>query len=256
MSLRILIACECSGTVRDAFRALGVDAWSCDTKPDVHASPFHIIGDVRDNLTGLLCLRLSAQYRKPWHAMIAHPPCTFLNAAGLHWITRGRIEADGRPRAAHQAEALQFVRDLWAAPIEHVALENPQGCINTKLPWMPRPQYVQPYYFGDDASKKTGLWRRGLPELTIDPAQHVQPRAVCRSCGHCTRAEIALGAFSLGCAHCGADAAEIAPRWSNQTNSGQNKLAPSPERGALRSVTYPGIATAMAAQWVAYLSAL
>lgn len=246
MSLRILIACECSGTVRDAFRALGVAAWSCDTSPDVHRSPFHLQADVRTILASR------------WDAMIAHPPCTFLNSAGLHWITRGRIEADGRPRAAHQAEALQFVRDLWAAPIEHVALENPQGCINTKLPEMPRPQYVQPYQFGDDASKKTGLWRRGLPELTIDPAQYVQPRAVCRDCEftHTGAIEGRHSMFSHGCPICGAEAGRIAPRWSNQTDSGQNKLAPSPERGALRAVTYPGIAAAMAAQWVAYLSKL
>lgn len=206
--MRVLIACEHSGTVREAFRAIGHDAWSCDLLPASDASPFHLVGDAREMLA------------RGWDLVIAHPPCTYINSAGLHWIPRGRIEADGRPRSIHRDEALAFVESLWRAPVARLCIENPQGCINTRLPFMPAPQYVQPYQFGDDASKKTGLWCRGLAPLVIDPANYFPPRMV-----------------------------DGKPRWSNQTDGGQNKLPPSADRGHLRAITYPGIARAMATQW-------
>jgi hypothetical protein len=204
--MKVLIACERSGVVRESFRALGHDAWSCDIEPADDGSPHHYQTDVLE-LVG-----------ENWDLMIAHPPCTYLNSAGLHWIARGRIEADGRPRAEHQAEAMAFVRALLAAPIERIALENPVGCISTHI--RPADQWIQPYQFGDDASKKTGLWLKNLPPLRTDPALFVQPRMV-----------------------------DGKPRWGNQTDSGQNKLGPSPTRAAIRARTYPGIARAMAEQW-------
>lgn len=197
---RVLVACEFSGTVRDAFRDAGWDAMSCDLLPTEAPGP-HYQGDVRDVLD------------MGWDLMIAHPPCTYLCSSGLHWNTR-------RPeRAAMTEEALAFVRMLLGAPIPRIALENPQGCIGTRI--RPASQYVQPYEFGHDASKKTGLWLKGLPPLR--PTSFVEPRII-----------------------------GDRPRWSNQTDSGQNRLAPSDTRWAERSKTYEGIARAMADQWGGY----
>lgn len=209
--VRVLIACECSGVVREAFNAYsGIEAVSCDLQPAGDGrSDFHRKCDVREILS------------EGWDAMIAHPPCTFINGDGLHWIKRGRIESDGRARIEHYREALDFVRLLLDAPVEHIALENPIGAITKEIrKWT---QKIQPYQFGDDASKATCLWLKNLPPL--QPTGYAQPRIVNGS-----------------------------PRWSNQTDSGQNKLPPSAERGKLRSVTYPGIAAAMAAQWIPLLT--
>ena len=113
--MRVLVACEFSGTVRRAFRAIGADAWSCDLLPASDLSPFHIKDDVRNHL------------REGWDLMIAHPPCTYLSVSGLHWNTR-------RPgRAAETEKALDFVRELMAAPIRAYAIENPIGCISTRI---------------------------------------------------------------------------------------------------------------------------
>lgn len=239
----VLIACECSGVVREAFNAYaGIEAYSCDLKPCTDGRvDYHIQGDVFEAIDS-----------QQWDAMIAHPPCTYINSAGLHWIPRGRIEKDGRPRRAHYVEALDFVRRLLSAPIKRIALENPAGAIGTQI--QPASQWLQPYEFGDDASKKTGLWLKNLP--TLARTHLVPPRAVCSLCGLCARnrshAEDVQRErmFSHGCPKCQAPPQKIRPRWDNQTNGGQNKLPPSEDRGHLRSITYPGIAKAMAAQWV------
>ena len=195
--MKVLIACEYSGTVRDAFIRAGHDAISCDLLPTDQPGPHHQ-GDVRELLG------------QRWDLMIAHPPCTYLTSAGLHWNTR-------RPeRAAMTLEALDFVRLLLAAPIAKIALENPVGCISSQI--RKPSQTVQPYNFGHDASKATCLWLKGLRPLQ-NTGFH-EPRMVANR-----------------------------PRWANQTDSGQNKLAPSAERWKLRSTTYAGIAAAMAAQW-------
>jgi hypothetical protein len=142
--------------------------------------------------------------------MIAHPPCTYLCSSGLHWNKR-------RPGRAEETEkALEFVRRLLDAPMPRIALENPVGCISTRI--RPYDQAIQPYQFGHDASKKTCLWLKNLPPLR--PTKMVEPRMV-----------------------------NGKPRWGNQTDSGQNKLPPSADRWAIRSETYQGIAQAMAEQW-------
>ena len=142
--------------------------------------------------------------------MVAHPPCTYLSSSGLHWNKR----VAGRP--ALTEEALAFVRELLDAPIAMIALENPIGCISSRIR---RPdQIIQPHQFGADASKATCLWLKNLPLLR--PTQLVEPRIV-----------------------------NGRPRWGNQTDSGQNRLGPSVDRWAKRSETYPGIAEAMADQW-------
>lgn len=214
--MRVLVACEFSGVVREAFMQYhGVEAMSCDMLPaEDGRDDYHYCGDVRDIIGD------------GWDLMIAHPPCTYLNSAGLHWITRGRIEPDGRPRIEHQLEALDFVRLMLSAPIPRIALENPVGCINTKIPEAPKPQYIQPYDFGEDASKKTGLWLKGLPPLLKTK----------RIPGRIVEWE-----------------SKRVERWANQTDSGQNVLPPSADRGHLRSVSYPGIASAMAEQWIPHL---
>lgn len=243
--IKILIACECSGTVRDAFRARGFHAFSCDLKPD--ESPYHFEGDVREILS------------RQWHALIAHPPCTFLCNSGVCRLAHTPPNPSpgilyGKARWDAMGQAARFFRELWQARIEHIALENPimHGHARKIIDANYR-QTIQPYHFGEDASKRTALWLKNLPPLI--GTKYFPPRAVCRTCGFCEPAavEVRERMFAQGCPECGADAAQIAPRWSNQTDSGQNKLTPSAERGALRAVTYPGIADAMAKQWGDFL---
>lgn len=141
--MRVLVACEFSGTVRDAFAAKGHDAWSCDLLPTERTGN-HFQGDVRD----ILC--------DGWDIMICHPPCTHLAVSGAAHFPAKR--ADGR-----QAEALQFVRDLLAAPIPRIALENPVSIISSEIR---RPdQIIQPWQFGHGETKATCLWLKRLPYL-------------------------------------------------------------------------------------------
>lgn len=192
--MKVLIACEYSGTVRDAFIRLGHDAMSCDLLPTDAPGP-HYQGDVREILND------------GWDLMIAHPPCTYLCSSGLHWNKR-------RPeRAAQTEEALQFVQLLLDANIPKIALENPIGCISTRI--RKPDQTIHPWQHGDPESKATCLWLKGLPLL--------EPSNV-------------LPLPESG-------------RWANQTPSGQNKLGPSADRWKIRSQTYQGIANAMAQQW-------
>lgn len=192
--MRVLVACEFSGTVREAFRARGHEAWSCDLLPTEMPGP-HIQGDVRDILGD------------GWDLMIAHPPCTYLASSGLHWNRR-------RPeRQALTDAAVVFVQTLLGAPIARIAVENPIGALSSRVR---RPdQIIHPWQFGHDASKATCLWLQGLPLLVPT--------------------EVLPGGRTA--------------RRGNQTPSGQNKLGPSPDRWKQRSLTYPGIAAAMADQW-------
>ena len=195
--LKVLVACEYSGAVRDAFLALGHDAVSCDILPTESPGP-HLQCDVLEVLD------------RGFDLMVAHPPCTFLCSSGLHWNKK-------RPeRAAKTQAAVEFVLALWRAPIERIVIENPVGCLPHYIG--KAAQWVQPHEFGHDASKKTGLWLKGLEPLA--PTELVAGRLV-----------------------------NGRERWSNQTDSGQNKLSPSPDRWKLRSTTYSGIAKAMAEQW-------
>lgn len=202
--MRVLVACECSGTVRDAFAALGHDAWSCDLKP---ASGRHIQGDVIKFLDGRL-----HEYGmigvEPWDLMIAHPPCTHLSVSGARWFETKQVE---------QRQAIWFFMALANAPIERICIENPVSIMSSQ--WRKPDQIIQPHQFGHDASKKTCLWLKNLPKL-VPTGPLIAPRMI-----------------------------NGKPRWANQTDSGQNRLGPSPERAAIRAVTYTGIAKAMAQQW-------
>lgn len=153
--MRVLVACEYSGTVRDAFRAAGHDAMSCDLLPSETPGP-HYQGDVRDVLGD------------GWDLMVAHPPCTYLAVSGMHRTARGLRD----PQLTE--DALDFVRLLLAAPIPRIALENPVSIISTRI--RKPDQIVQPWQYGHDASKTTCLWLKGLPALR--PTQLIEPRVV------------------------------------------------------------------------------
>lgn len=149
--MRVLVACEFSGTVRDAFIAAGHDAMSCDLLPSEQPGPHHQ-GDVRDILS------------EPFDLLIAHPPCTHLAVSGARWFADKRAE---------QEEALDFVRLLMDAPVPHIAIENPISVISSRIR---RPdQIVQPWQFGHGETKATCLWLQRLPKLV--PTNVVDGRA-------------------------------------------------------------------------------
>ncbi len=139
--MRILIACEYSGTVRDAFLARGHDAMSCDLLPTESPGP-HYQGDVRD----VIC--------DGWDLMVCHPPCTHLAVSGARWF---------KDKQAEQAEALEFVRFLLNAPIPMIALENPVSVISSRI--RKPDQTIQPWMFGHGETKATCLWLKNLPTL-------------------------------------------------------------------------------------------
>jgi hypothetical protein len=153
--LKVLVACEYSGRVRDAFIAQGHDAMSCDLLPTDVAGP-HYQGDIFDVIND------------GWDLMIAHPPCTYLSVSGMHWTTRGLRD----PQLTE--DALNFVQRLMDAPIAKIAVENPISVISSRIR---KPnQIISPYQFGHDASKKTCLWLKNLPLLTA--TQMIEPRIV------------------------------------------------------------------------------
>ena len=174
---------------------------SCDFLPTDVPGP-HYEGDVRDVIGD------------GWDLLIAHPECTYLCSSGLHW--NKRPEGLAIDRAGKTEAALAFVRYLLDAPIPKICVENPVGCISTRI--RKPSQYIHPHDFGEDASKKTALYLKNLPLLV--PTQHIAPRMV-----------------------------DGKPRWANQTDSGQNALPPSADRWKERSLTYQGWANAMASQW-------
>lgn len=207
--MRVLVACESSGVVRESFRARGHDAWSCDLLPADDGSVNHIQRDA---------LKVASAYH--WDLMIAHPPCTYLTVSAAWAFKDGPYHQLVKPgtlvgaaRRQARAQAFEFFMALWNAPIPHIAIENPRGFMSTF--WRAPDQTIQPWQFGNDASKATGLWLKGLPLLV--PTDVLPGGAKARR--------------------------------ANQTASGQNKLTPGPDRWKLRSVTYPGIAAAMASQW-------
>lgn len=159
--LRVLVACEFSGIVRDAFLARGHDAVSVDLEWTEVEGP-HIMGDVR------ACLNLH------WDLMLAFPPCRFLAASGSRWWSDPN-------RKLEQEKALQFVIDLLDAPIPHIALENPVGCISTRI--RKPDQYIQPYEYGHQVRKKTGLWLKHLPKLEPTKVYDGEPKDFVLSIG-------------------------------------------------------------------------
>tara|TARA_R100001082_G_scaffold5440_1_gene3749 strand:+ start:1975 stop:2556 length:582 start_codon:yes stop_codon:yes gene_type:complete len=191
MNKRVLVACEYSGRVRNAFTARGWDATSCDLLPS-DTPGRHIIGDVADLLDD------------GWDAMICFPPCTHLAVSGARWFKEKR--ADGR-----QQRALEFVRLLMDAPIPHIALENPVSIISSEI--RKPDQIVQPWMFGHGETKKTCLWLKNLPPLVPTEVVDGREQRV----------------------------------W---------KMPPSDDRWKQRSLTYAGIAEAMASQWTRHMETI
>jgi hypothetical protein len=156
--MKVLIACEFSGKVRDAFSLLGHDAWSCDLIPS-ETNGKHIIDDV------------TKHFNENWDLMVAHPPCTYLCVTGNKWM---KPEYKNRfpNREKLRKDAIDFFMSLTNAPIPHIAIENPVGIMSSI--WRKPDQYIHPYYFGDPHSKKTGLWLKNLPLLK--PTNIVKPQ--------------------------------------------------------------------------------
>lgn len=210
--MRVLVGCECSGVVRNAFRALGHDAWSCDLKPAEDASPFHIQDDVLNWL------------HAGWDLAVFHPVCRYLtNSGAKHLYLGGRKENGPDPDRWEKMQAgADFYLKLWDAPIERVAVENPiwhehaARYIQThaRRPHPKRRQFVQPWWFGHLEVKATGLALRELPPL--------RPT-------HDVRAET----FALSYA----ERAKV------------HYASPGPNREADRSRTLPGLGRAMAFRW-------
>jgi len=195
--MKVLIACEFSGIVREAFKKRGHDAWSCDLLP-TEIPGQHMQDDVLKHLN------------EGWDLMIAHPPCTHLAVSGARYFAEKLI--DGRQRAA-----LDFVKLLLNADVPHIALENPVSIISTQI--RKPDQIIQPYMFGHNTTKTTCLWLKRLPLLI--PTKIVDKG---------DRKFYASGKSS--------------PLWHAKTGGGC---------GQKRSITFQGIAEAMASQWV-YLS--
>jgi site-specific DNA-cytosine methylase len=142
--LRILVACEYSGIVRDAFAAKGHDAWSCDIL-ETEAPGNHLKGDVLNFLD------------MNWDLMVAHPPCTHLSVSGARWFTEGKKPMHLRKKA------LEFVQKLMDAPIDRICIENPVSVISSHI--READQLINPYQFGDMEYKRTCLWLKNLPRL-------------------------------------------------------------------------------------------
>lgn len=149
--MRVLVACEYSATVRDAFRALGHDAWSCDILPTDGDPRWHIEGDALEAVYG----------GGHWDLMIAHPPCTYMTNAGVTWLHKDPT------RWAKLDEGAAFFKALWDAPIERIAIENPvmHKYAKERIGGMQQTQTIQPYQFGHMEQKATCLWLKGLMPL-------------------------------------------------------------------------------------------
>lgn len=243
---RVLIGYEASGIVRRAFRALGCDAFSCDVLPARDGSPYHIEADIWE-VAG-----------DQWDAGIFFPMCTYLTVSaawafndpdfrrypgvGYHQKVRpGSLTGEARREA--RREAIQNFQQLLDLPYPK-AIENPANSFVSKA-IRPADQRIQPFHFGDDGSKITGLWLDRLPRLR--PTAFAEPRRTPRPMGSgaSDRARAADG--------CASERGDLfgsgLMRWSNQTDTGQNRLSPSDDRWLKRSETWPGIAAAMGDQW-------
>lgn len=205
--MRVLVACEFSGIVRDAFAERGHDAWSCDLLPTERPGN-HIQGDV---------LRILDQ---GWDLMIAHPPCTYLTVTGNSWFNVNRYGEKALKRIFDRHNALGFVLKCYYAPIEKICIENPVGYLSSAF--RKPDQIIQPYYFGDSYQKTTCLWLKNLPKLQHEPTT-----------------PLFEGSW--------VDRGEMVTFASGKTMS--KWYAESRGDWATRSVTFPGIAKAMAEQW-------
>lgn len=216
MKPRVLIGYSCCPLTLEAFERAGCKAWTCDLLPSRGRPDRHIQGDVWD-VAG-----------DRWDAAVFHPMCTYLTISAAWAFSDGPYHQKVKPgtlvgeaRRQARADAIENFKRLDALPYPH-AIENPAPSFVSKAHRAPD-QTIQPFQFGDDASKRTGLWIKGLPKLR--PTKRVPGRIV-----------------------------NGVERWSNQTDSGQNRLSPGEDRWLERSATFPGIAAAMGEQWGGYLA--
>ncbi|MDD4876746.1 MAG: hypothetical protein PHQ86_06445 [Dehalococcoidales bacterium] len=210
--MRVLVACEESQVVCIAFREIGHEAYSCDTQECSGGHPeWHIQDDVIKHL------------RDGWDLMIGHPPCTYISYAGTRWWND-----DGR--VYKRLEALKFFADLWTAPINKICLENPRSCASPTI--AKYSQEINPFYFGDEATKPTWLWLKNLPKL-----KHIKQTDMFDSKTHVGRGEFVYHTTIHG-------KIKGDSKWYTEAFS-----LPPEERARLRSKTFPGIAQAMAEQW-------
>lgn len=216
--MRILVACEESQATTKAFRALGHSAFSCDLLPCSGGHPeWHFQCDVFEVISA-----------GNWDMMIAHPPCTFLTVSGVQWLSHPEDKnlpfEERRPhplypnRRKDMEDSIEFVKALYNAPIERIAIENPIGLLSSK--WKKPDQIIQPWMFGDEATKATCLWLKNLPKLTPTNIVAKGERTV----------------FKSGKSH---------PKWYADALAAKTKQ----ERQSLRSKTFNGIAEAFANQW-------
>lgn len=224
MSKRVLIACEESQTVTKEFRRLGFEAYSCDLLPCSGGHPeWHFQEDIFEVIK-----------REPkFDLMICHPPCTFLTGSGVQWLSHPEDKAlpfeERRPhpkypnRRNDMIDSVEFVKALYNADIKHIAIENPVGLLSSR--WKKPDQIVQPYMFGDEATKTTCLWLKNLPLLLPTNIVGKGERTV----------------FASGKSH---------PKWYADTLA---QAKTKQERQTLRSKTFPGIAKAIAEQYGEYL---
>lgn len=235
--INILIACEESQRVCTAFRKLGFNAFSCDILPSSGGHPeWHFKCDVLEvikNKGGRLETGKKVKIKGNWHLMVAHPPCTYLAVSGAKWFyhpedknlpfEKRRPHPKFPNRAKDREEAALFFISLANADIPHIAIENPVGIMNTRFR---KPnQIVQPFWFGDRASKTTCLWLKNLPPLK--PTEMVEPGEYIE--------------FGSG------------KRLQKWYSDALTKTKTTEERRKLRSKTFPGFATAIATQWGEYL---
>ncbi len=217
-SRRVLVACEESQATTKAFRELGYDAFSCDLLPCSGGHPeWHFQCDVFEVIN------------QGWDLMVAHPPCTFLAGSGVQWLSHPDDKLlpfnDRRPhpkypdRRSDMLDSVEFVKALYGADIEHIAIENPVGLLSSR--WRKPDQIVQPYMFGDEATKTTCLWLKNLPLLEATDIVGKGERTV----------------FASGKSH---------PKWYADTLKNAKTKE---ERQTLRSKTFEGMAKAFASQW-------
>ncbi|MGR3623009.1 hypothetical protein [Pseudophaeobacter sp.] len=217
---KVLIGCETSGIARRAFEALGHDVWSCDIEAAEGGSNRHIRCDIRD---GIL--------HEGWDLLaVLHPPCTRLCRSGRRWMsgpgkwTQPKALPKGRTLEELRAEfelGVDIFTTCWSAPIDRVAIENPEmnDLATDRMPSdLPRPQMVQPFWFGEPAYKNTGWYLRGLPELT-ETQRLPEPKR----------------------------GSDVWKAWNKI-----HRMPPGPERARLRSRSFPSMMQAAAAQWSGY----
>lgn len=237
---RAIVLCEHSGSMRDALRRCGWDAYSCDLKPDDFESPYHLQCDVHD-------IDYGDHDNPTFNLIIAHPPCQYLSVVGYN-----TAKGDRKLLREHKAsEAIEFVRSIMRLPCNHMAIENPRSLIASHI--RPSDQMIQPYEYGHDAKKGTCLWLKNLPKLR--PTHIIEPKYACK----CTekksisehksyRFDKKLGKY--GCPWCNGETGPARLVYGNQTSSGHGKKHPEMTSTAK---TFPGIAKAMAEQWTDFI---